>query len=131
MGISSRILFWLQYRYEVDGFLYWGTNYWTNLDDPWTDVDTFRNDIHGDGILFYPGTKVGLNEPIVSHRMKLIRDGIDDVDMFKMAEKVLGRDKIVETILSAAPNQTVINITSDEFAKLRAEIGNALSEALK
>lgn len=131
MGISSRILFWLQYRYEVDGFLYWGTNYWTNLDDPWTDVDTFRNDIHGDGILFYPGPKVGLNEPIVSHRMKLIRDGIDDVDMFKMAEKVLGRDKIVETILSAAPNQTVINITSDEFAKIRADIGNALSEALK
>jgi hypothetical protein len=50
--------------------------------------------------------------------------------MFKMAEKVFGRDKIVETILSAAPNQTVINVTSDEFAKIRADIGNALSEAL-
>ncbi len=129
-GLGSRILFWLQYRYEVDGFLYWGANYWTRIDDPWNDVDTFRNDIHGDGILFYPGTKVGIDGPVVSHRMKLVRDGIDDIDLFNIAEKVLGREKIVEMILSAAPCQTVINESSDGFAKIRAEIGNALSEAL-
>ncbi len=130
-GITSRALFWQQYRYEVTGFLYWSTNWWAHLDDPWVDTDTNRNDIHGDGVLFYPGIKVGIDGPVASLRMKIIRDGIEDFDMFTLAEKVLGREYVKEKILSATSLLCEMCVDSDGFHSIRAEIGNALEEALK
>ncbi len=130
-GLISRGLFWLQYRYEVEGFLYWSVNCWRNLKNPWEGVDTFGDNIHGDGILFYPGAQVGIDGPVASHRLKTVRDGLEDFDLFTLAETVFGREKLVETVCSVFPNQTEVKTDNDGFAALRAQIGNALSEAMK
>ena len=131
IGLNSRALFWQQYRYEVTGFLYWCSNCWLSMPDPWENTDTFANDIHGDGILFYPGTKVGINGPVTSLRMKIIRDGIEDIDLLTLAEKELGREYLLEKALAIAPSLTEMGVDGDGFCALRAEIGNALEKALK
>ena len=108
----------------------WSTNWWANIDDPWEDTDTNRNDIHGDGILFYPGNKVGIDGPVASLRMKIIRDGLEDFDLFTLAEKELGREYVKEKILSATPLLCEMKVDGDGFHKIRTEIGNDLEKAL-
>jgi hypothetical protein len=131
IGLHSRALFWQQYRYGVTGFLYWSSTCWLHMDDPWEDTDTFGNDIHGDGILFYPGEKIGIHGPVTSLRLKIVRDGIEDFDLFTLAEKVLGRDALVEKILSVTPSLVEVTADGDTFAAARAEIGCALDTAFK
>lgn len=131
IGLHSRALFWQQYRCGVTGFLYWSSTCWRHMDDPWEDTDTFGNDIHGDGILFYPGEKVGMHGPITSLRLKIIRDGIEDFDLFTLAEQVLGREALLEKILSVTPSLVEVAADGDTFCAVRAEIGCALEAALE
>ena len=131
IGLHSRALFWQQYRYGVTGFLYWSSTCWLHMEDPWEDTDTFGNDIHGDGILFYPGEKIGIHGPVTSLRLKIVRDGIEDYDLFTLAEKVLGREALVEKILSVTPSLVEVTADGDTFAAVRAEIGCALDTAFK
>ena len=127
-GISGRALFWQQYRYGVTGFLYWGSNSWGRLADPWLDTDTFGNDIHGDGILFYPGEKAGIHGPVVSLRMKIIRSGIEDFDLFTLAEQIVGREALTERILSVVPSLTEVRGSGDTLLEMRKEIGDLIEK---
>ncbi|MFA6035150.1 MAG: glycoside hydrolase domain-containing protein [Myxococcota bacterium] len=105
-GYEPRILKWHAWFENAGGFLYWSTNAWVD-DNPWNvfkDVKRFgapsaRN---GDGFLFYPGDHngtsgngspdgVSLNGPVISYRMKQIRDGLEDWELFRMAVS-LGAD---------------------------------------
>lgn len=128
IGLNSRALFWQQYRYGVTGFLYWSSTCWLHMEDPWEDTDTFGDNIHGDGILFYPGEKIRIHGPVTSLRLKIIRDGIEDFDLFTLAEKVLGRDLLVEKILSVTPSLVEATTDSDKFYAIRTEIGCALEK---
>ncbi len=131
-GIESRILFWQIYQRNIEGFLYWRSNYWTKLpeEDPWQSLDTFGNGILGDGILVYPGQKIGRDKPIPSIRLKLIRDGIDDIELLYYAEKVVGKEWAKEKAAKVSKSLTTVDVTSDEFAALRIEIGNAIEKML-
>ena len=68
---------------------------------------------------------------ITSLRLKIVRDGIEDFDLFTLAEKVLGRDALVEKILSVTPSLVEVAADGDTFAAVRAEIGCALEAALE
>jgi hypothetical protein len=127
-GISGRALFWQQYRYGVTGFLYWGSNSWGRLADPWVDTDTFGNDIHGDGILFYPGEKAGIHGPVVSLRMKILRSGIEDFDLLTLAGQIVGREVLTEKILSVVPSLTEVRGSGDKLLAIRKEIGDLIEK---
>jgi len=77
--IHYRIPAWLNYRHGQTGLLYWATAYW-EAGDPWTNADnTSPSSGNGEGVLFYPGDKVGApNAAIPSLRLKAIRDGVED-----------------------------------------------------
>lgn len=101
IGYEPRIVMWGTWYENATGFLYWRMTYWID-DDPWNvllnleafDEFTARN---GDGILIYPGdhngtalgkgspTDVSIDGPIVSYRLKQIRDGFEDWEMFRIA----------------------------------------------
>ncbi len=127
-GIGSRVLFWQMYQRDIDGFLYWNSTYYDNLPDknPWNSVNTNGDGIYGDGILFYPGEVIGTSTPIVSIRMKIMRDGIDDIELFYLAEGLFGRDWVDERVNKASSSLTSVDVTSDELYDLRVEIGNAV-----
>ncbi|HID05932.1 MAG TPA: DUF4091 domain-containing protein, partial [Armatimonadetes bacterium] len=87
-GISHRILQWMQAVYNVQGNLYWSTTCWRRWNsklqrrepnDVWENPMAFPGG-NGDGFLLYPGSKVGIDGPISSIRLELIRDGTEDCE---------------------------------------------------
>jgi len=74
--MDSRILHWLNYKYDATGYLHWGWNQWT--ENPYLDPD-----IHiGDGWHVYPVKDGVLN----SLRWEQMRNGIQDYEYFWMLE---------------------------------------------
>jgi len=106
IGYEPRIVKWGAWFEHATGFLYWRVSYWVQ-DDPWNvymNLEEFgelfaRN---GDGFLLYPGDHNGtaggkgspewltLDGPIVSYRLKQVRDGLEDWELFRMSEKMGG-----------------------------------------
>ena len=129
-GVAHRMLFWQQKMNDVTGFLYWSTNYWegdgwTNREGEWSPgVKTY-----GNGLLMYPGGKVGSERPVSSIRLEAVRDGIEDYQMFTMLEGFVGREKMKELIHRSTTHAAVWNKDGDKFAGERVILGNYL-EAL-
>ena len=106
IGFEPRIVKWGTWFERATGFLFWRVTYWVD-EDPWNvllNVEQFgdlgaRN---GDGFLLYPGDHDGtaapkgspdwlaVDGPIVSYRLKQIRDGLEDWEMFRLAESLGG-----------------------------------------
>jgi hypothetical protein len=103
---DPRLLFWMNWKYGVNGFLYYCVNRWHSNrwiarppndvipdDDPavraaiaagkrWPEVpwNTFTySNFNGDGQLIYPGPD---GKPLSSVRLECIRDGIEDYEYF-------------------------------------------------
>jgi hypothetical protein len=74
--INNRIMHWVNYRYDLKGFLHWGWNQWT--ENPYQDVGMHI----GDGWHVYP-VKEGL---LNSLRWEQMRNGIQDYEYFHMLE---------------------------------------------
>jgi hypothetical protein len=82
--VQFRAPFWVSWHYNVKGFLYWSSIYWTNEQDPWT-APHFRGQYWGEGMLLYPGGKAGLSGPAPSIRLKLIREALEDFEYLTLA----------------------------------------------
>jgi len=74
--IDSRILHWLNYKYDLNGFLHWGWNQWT--ENPYEEVGMHI----GDAWHVYP-TKNGV---LNSLRWEQMRNGLQDYEYLWMLE---------------------------------------------
>jgi len=84
-GVAPRILPWMNARFNVHGLLYWQTTQWRAVGNPWDDPLTLPwLGANGDGSLLYPGSAVGLDGPVASLRLKLIREGLEDHEYLTM-----------------------------------------------
>ncbi len=139
-GIVHRLMMWQHYQRDITGFLYWQTTAWGYREEgsdmnPWDKAYNGVNDgngkaVYGEGYLLYPGSPVGVSGAVASSRLKMLRDGIDDIELFYLAEKEFGKDWVMNYVNEATP--TLTTYTSEEnFYKLRKEIGDALEAALK
>jgi hypothetical protein len=83
-GMKNRIQDWFNWRFRVDGELYWCVNhsYYRANADPFQ--NQFFGGGNGDGNFFYPGTpkRIGgkTDIPIESIRLKLKREGLEDYE---------------------------------------------------
>ncbi|MBQ7542080.1 MAG: DUF4091 domain-containing protein [Clostridia bacterium] len=154
MGVFSRILYWQASALGSDGILHWNAAFLPN------DTDGEPYDVwehmaippkvspstgNGDGTLVYPGYPIGLSQtkPVVSLRLKQIRDGMDDYDYLTMAKEFLGNEQWAEYInrVLFKYSESGINEIYDSegidwvgwecvtMNSARVAIGNALSEA--
>lgn len=85
----------MPFKFGSQGFLYYSLNYWktgpvhTPFKDrlnqgPLTNYDGRSwADTNGDGLIFYPGE----NGPVVTIRMKNIRDGLEDYEYLWLLRK--------------------------------------------
>ena len=96
--MSSRIMSWMQYDYDVVGNLYWSTNMYMNVNDgkefienPYTDVAERYPGANGDGFLFYPGKKYGVNGPIGTIRLHAIRDGLEEYEIMEAMQDIYNK----------------------------------------
>lgn len=73
--LKTRLLHWLNWRYQLPGYLHWGLNYWT--DDPFHN-DRIRDDLPpGDCWIVYPGA----DGPLDSLRWEQMREGLQDFEL--------------------------------------------------
>ncbi|MEW6435000.1 MAG: glycoside hydrolase domain-containing protein [Myxococcota bacterium] len=104
IGYEPRIAKWGAWYERGSGFLYWSVDFWPK-DDPWNvlcDADEFPGFEcrDGDGFLLYPGDhdgtaggrgsppSVSLDGPVVSYRLKQVRDGLEDWELFRLATRL-------------------------------------------
>lgn len=129
-GFYHRTIAWQQYLYGINGMLYWSVNWWKH-GSPWdvtATVPDLSNYCFGDGSLLYNGEQVGIDGPVGSIRMEILRYSIEDHYMFSLAEKAFGREYIVNEIskiTSCVYRYTDIHWTLDD---VRRDIGNKLNE---
>ena len=127
-GINHRIQFWQQWNVESEGFLYWSSNYWGGISNPWTSMATVPNlspAVFGAGSLLYTG--LGDEQVCGSLRLDIVRDGIEDVELLYMAEELLGREAVYA--ISSKVAKDMVNYTSS--TKTFNECRNAIAEALE
>ena len=132
-GIRHRLLFWQQKQMNVTGFLYWSTTYWNEVGGdpwssavttPWTNADTF-----GDGSLLYDGYHLGLDTPVSSLRLEAVTNGIEDYEYLTLAEQLLGKDYVDQTIARLSTDLKHYTLSDALFAQVRTELGNAIEAA--
>ncbi|MBM3882503.1 MAG: DUF4091 domain-containing protein [Verrucomicrobia bacterium] len=128
-GVAHRVLFWQQKQRGINGFLYWSAIYWEKTRDPWTNMRTweFRNrGSYGDGSLVYPGDRVGINGPITSIRLELLRDGVEDLDYLTLFEKARGEEALQALIARATSDLNTYTTDPAVLDALRREMADAL-----
>lgn len=133
-GLDHRIIFWQQHLIGATGFLYWTTNHWRFVENPWKDMATVPDlspDVFGDGSLLYNGNEVGIDGACASVRLEAVRNGVEDCEMLLIADEVLGRDKVLEKVRLVTSDVITFTESPEVFNKVRREIGDALEEALK
>lgn len=132
-GLKHRILFWQQRTQNVNGFLYYDTCNWGFAGDPWTNPVTFGAatdaDEAGDGLLLYPGSKIGTTDPVLSLRLKDVRDGMEDFDLLTLAKEKLGEKETEKLIRRVTRGMTKYTDDPAVFFAARNEIGEKLSRA--
>ena len=132
-GIDHRALFWQMAHYDIQGFLYWTSTYWSaaaGTADPWTDMATVRDlspTVYGDGSVLYPGAKVGVDGPVASIRLKLIRAGLQDVEYLKLLEDREGRGAVRGITGQVIQGLQAYSKDVGRYLSLREEVGRRLS----
>ncbi len=82
--IKTRLLHWINYRYDIDGYLHWGYNFWRP--HPWDNTADGSKLPGGDTHIVYPAKdSLGIVESI---RWEAMRDGIEDHELLsQLGEK--------------------------------------------
>jgi len=152
--IESRIIFWMTWKNNIDGFEYYYFNLWgrnmlgRDAVKKWPDVewDTYAfsssaNSYNGDGQLVYPGPDMN---PYGSIRLENIRDGIEDYEMLnllsmyvektrqiagsnpKVARLINQTEKIIGVPENIIKNLYIFTRDPEAIDALRKEIGDLL-----
>ena len=138
--LSARLLSWMQAEYDVVGNLYWAVNVFACYDgEKYVDIEDYYSGsasrfpkVNGDGWLFYPGAKYGVDGPIGSLRLEAIRDGLEEYELlyemknnYKHLKELFGdeidvsMDKIFSLIRSSVYYGTRVTAKNDTFNAAR------------
>lgn len=120
--MKTRMMHWLNYRYNATGYLHWGLNYWYGAkdQDPWKDACDWQ--IGGDCWIIWPGD--GIVYPSI--RLAAMRDGIRDFDLLRMYGE---RDPegAMRLCRSVAVDYLTHNTDIQNFRQVRREILETLA----
>ncbi|MBR5767983.1 MAG: DUF4091 domain-containing protein, partial [Clostridia bacterium] len=136
-GTDKRILFWQQYQQDIDGFLYWRVSLWNMCYDIWAD-DYMETDFPfpkssgtptGDGVLLYwhPITQ----KPVTTIGFEAVRDGIEDFQLLRMAERRLGREEVLKYVEKITTGVTEFVQYKDGSTALLNEVKNQIFDLLE
>lgn len=124
---------WATVRFGLQGFLYWGINYWIETGSPWEQPVTFIKGmlcsdggvLNGEGSLIYPGNQVNrftgqqdVVGPVSSIRLELLREGLEDADLLLELPKRGKSDELDRLTRQLVP--TIRTMKRDEGSLLDA-----------
>jgi len=115
-SIRTRITGALLYKYNCEGFLHWGFNfYYTRLSrravDPFKETDAGNAFPSGDAFTVYPGEG---GEPLPSIREKVFYDALQDLRALKTAESLTSRETVLGIIKETLGDIDFRNYPMDE-----------------
>ena len=119
-AIRNRMIQWATFLYDMHGELLWNTvAAFTNQESAGNSTDAWEQLLiaggNGEGTLFYPGRPdmIGGTQhvPVASIRLKLIREGQEDYEYLRLAERLVGRHRVLEVMAKTMRSAT--NFTSD------------------
>ncbi|MBP5256305.1 MAG: DUF4091 domain-containing protein [Clostridia bacterium] len=127
-GLEKRIIYWQQYLLDFDGFLYFHTTKWNMYLDFWArdyeDAETPllkpTEPYEGGGVLMYWDPVTGA--PVGSLSLESIRDGIEDFQLMKMAERAVGRAAVLEYVNKVTTGHTEFTSDGDVLEQARAAL---------
>lgn len=99
----NRILGLQMYKYNVKGFLQWGYNFYYSQCsgkkiNPYVTSSADRAFPSGDAFSVYPGD----NKPLPSLRVCVFKEALEDMEVCRLLESYIGREKVIEMIDTAA-----------------------------
>ena len=126
----NRIIGTQIFKYDLDGFLQWGYNfYYSQLSrrkiNPYKVTDAGGAFPSGDPFSVYPYK----NEAIPSLRLKVFKDALDDVSLLCMLKEKIGKEEAVKLLETVAGKEITFRQYPENeefFKKLRAAIAKAL-----
>ena len=123
--IVYRVPTWINYQYGITGLLYWSTV--TMVIEPWYNP-AFAHPRHynGGGFLFYPGAPCGIDGPVISMRMKNLRDGMEDYEYFAILERLTDKKTVKKIIDAIAPNWWDFSKDPNKFLAAREKIARQI-----
>jgi len=131
--LNYRIPLWINWRHGITGLLYWTTVYWRQTPDPWTDPLTYGRDrsrgYNSEGSLFYPGAQAGFDGPVASIRLKMIREGMEDYEYFRILAERGGKGLADETVRAIARSWFDWDADPTHLMAARERIAEAIEAA--
>lgn len=124
--IKTRILHWINFRYNIPGYLHWGLNFWNS--DPFRESTGIQLESGtilpgGDAWIVYPGD----GKLHSSIRLEAMRDGIVDYELLKMLDKTRP-EEAAELARQVVYRFDYYDINVDAFREKRRKILTMLSE---
>ena len=138
---GPRLISWMQRYYDVDAFLIWDTNNYTDSDNnskPVIDNYSYLRDSMtdvSDGKILYPGRPYGLSYPVSSLRAVSYRDGMEDYEIIQAIYDIYEREGLsaniaLEDIFAKEFSGTVTNGSASDFTSSRKQIFEMLTNLL-
>jgi len=124
-----RVPTWMNWQYNISGLLYWSTVTGTIVDPWWNPA--FRNRFNGGGYLFYPGTLCGIEGPVTSMRMKVIRDSMEDWEYFEILKNLKGREAVTEIVNAITTKYWIYSEKPEDYLVAREKLAEAILKAGK
>ena len=129
-GTEPLVSIWQCKMTDSVGMLYWDSTYWTA--DPMNDLTPLIGaSSHGDGVLFYSGALIGSYEPISSHRLENIRNGIQDYQLLTMLEELVGPEAADEMVAMVTTDVVTYTNNDDYLKAVRVMLFEKVAEAMK
>ena len=136
---APRLISWMQKAYDVDGFLLWDVNNYTDGDNnatPFVDCYTSLTDTMSsvsDGKIFYPGAPYGIQGPVKSLRAISYRDGMEDYEILTAIENIyaaqgMNADLALNDFYTSVFSGAIPTTSSPNFVSTRHRLFQTLSE---
>lgn len=130
----NRIIGYQLFKYDIEGFLQWGYNFWfkqfsKGSINPFTTTDADYGFPSGDAFLVYPGKK----GPIESIRLKVFHDALQDLRALELLASKTSKEKVLELIEEDLEGELTFKNYPHEASWLlnkREQINKAIKEAL-
>ncbi len=97
-SLTLRAMGWMFKQYKISGHEYWYTNLYYQMANGWDGKMSELQDCYtvpnrypvknGDGFIFYPGAPYGIKGPVGSIRLEVLRDSMEDYEVFYMMEQM-------------------------------------------
>jgi hypothetical protein len=128
--LNFRSPMWLSWHYDITGFLYWSSNYWSiykTSQGVW-EAPNFRPEygFWGEGLLLYPGQPAGIHGFVPSIRLKLIREAMEDYEYMILASRQGKTSQVDQIVNQVVTGFQIWSRKSGDYYQAREQLANLI-----